>query len=93
LPEKNLFAGALPVTGDLEQDRRFKRGHSTQSGWNQFHHSLNPSASVSGGPNFSVANLNTQEFYQGIQSPISAQVVANYAAAGGPARLTRATHP
>ena len=43
---------------------------------------LNPSASVSGGPNFSVANLNTQEFYQGIQSPISAQVVANYAAAG-----------
>ena len=43
---------------------------------------LNPSATVSGGPNFSVANLSTQEFYQGLQTPVSAQVVANYAAAG-----------
>ena len=43
---------------------------------------LNPSASVSGGPNFSIANLNTQEFYQGLQAPISPQVIANYAAAG-----------
>src|SRR5215831_5818023 len=42
--------------------------------------SLNPSAAVSGGPNFSVANLSTQEFYQGLQAPVSAQVVANYAA-------------
>ena len=44
--------------------------------------SLNPSAAVSGGPNFSVANLSTQEFYQGLQAPVSAQVVANYAPAG-----------
>jgi hypothetical protein len=48
---------------------------------------LNPSASVSGGPNFSVANLSTQEFYQGLQSPIPAQAVANYAAAGVPLNL------
>jgi hypothetical protein len=43
---------------------------------------LNPSASVSGGPNFSVANLSTQEFYQGLQSSIDAQVIANYVASG-----------
>jgi hypothetical protein len=45
---------------------------------------LTPSTSVSGGPNFSVANLNTQEFYQGLQSPISARLISNYEAAGVP---------
>lgn len=43
---------------------------------------LNPSATVSGGPNFSVANLSTQEFYRGLQSSIDTQVIDTYVASG-----------
>jgi hypothetical protein len=38
---------------------------------------ISPSASISGGPTFSVANLNNQEFYQGLQNPLSNQLVSN----------------
>ncbi|MEI9417447.1 hypothetical protein [Mesorhizobium sp. Cs1321R2N1] len=43
---------------------------------------LSPTLSASGGPQFNIANLNTQEFYQGIQSPLEAQIIANYVTAG-----------
>jgi hypothetical protein len=43
---------------------------------------LNPSATVTGGPNFSVANLSTQEFYRGLQSSIDTQVIDTYVASG-----------
>ncbi len=43
---------------------------------------LNPSATVAGGPNFSVANLSTQEFYRGLQSSIDTQVIDTYVASG-----------
>jgi hypothetical protein len=43
---------------------------------------LNPSATVAGGPNFSVANLSTQEFYRGLQSSIDTQVIETYVASG-----------
>ncbi len=43
---------------------------------------LNPSATVSGGPNFSIANLNSQEFYQGMQSSIDSQVIDTYVSSG-----------
>ncbi|HEY4848387.1 MAG TPA: hypothetical protein VIH87_11520 [Methylocella sp.] len=44
--------------------------------------SLNPSASMSGGPQFSVANLNTQEFYRGIQSSVDSTIIFNYVDSG-----------
>lgn len=44
--------------------------------------SLNPSAQVSGGPNFSVSNLNTQAFYLGLQSSIKTETIAHYLANG-----------
>lgn len=43
---------------------------------------LSPSASLSGSTTFNVTNLNNQEFYYGLQSPISVQLVANYLKAG-----------
>src|SRR5208283_4354997 len=43
-----------------------------------------PSATMSGGPQFNIANLNTQEFYQGIQAPLETQLMANYVASGTP---------
>lgn len=49
--------------------------------------SLTPSLSASGGPNFSVGNLNTKEFYQGIQSPLEPQILVNYVNAGIPLKL------
>jgi hypothetical protein len=48
---------------------------------------LTPAATVSGGPSFNIANLNTQEFYQGIQSPLEVQVIASYVSAGIPLKL------
>src|SRR5918992_6225759 len=42
--------------------------------------SFSPGASVSGGPNFTVAVLNTKEFYQGILTPIPMQIVALFLA-------------
>jgi hypothetical protein len=41
-----------------------------------------PKALASGGPTFSVAALNTQEFYQGLQTPLDAKIVANLLAQG-----------
>lgn len=38
--------------------------------------SFSPGAAVSGGPNFTVAILNTKEFYQGILTPLPMQIVA-----------------
>jgi hypothetical protein len=40
--------------------------------------SLNPSATLSGGPQFSVANLNTQAFFLGLQAPIKTETVRYY---------------
>jgi len=39
---------------------------------------VNPVASASGTGTFNVANLNTQEFYYGLQTPISANQIATY---------------
>jgi hypothetical protein len=44
---------------------------------------LTPNIQFSGGPSFTTNNLNTQEFYQGIQTSIATQTVANYLRAGG----------
>lgn len=44
--------------------------------------SLSPGATVSEGPAFNIANLNTQEFYQGIQTPIDLSPIASYKASG-----------
>jgi hypothetical protein len=43
---------------------------------------ISPATSLSGGPSFSVANLNTQEFYSGIQTPISKQMIGVFLAQG-----------
>lgn len=48
---------------------------------------LTPSATLSGGPQFGVANQNTQEFYQGIQSPLEPQIFASYLASGVPLKV------
>lgn len=48
---------------------------------------LSPSATMSGGPQFNVANLNNKEFYQGIQSPLEPQIIANYLNAGVPLKV------
>jgi hypothetical protein len=46
-----------------------------------------PAATMSGGPQFTIANLNTQEFYQGLQSPLEPQFLANYMSQGIPLKL------
>ena len=46
--------------------------------------SFSPGAAVSGGPNFTVAVLNTKEFYQGILTPIPMQIVALFFYEGFP---------
>jgi hypothetical protein len=45
---------------------------------------FSPTASLSGGPTFSVANLSTKEFYSGILNSISTQEVAYYVDEGYP---------
>lgn len=47
-------------------------------------YNLNPGASVSGGPSFNMAVLNTQEFYRGIVNPIPLQMVKLYLEEGVP---------
>jgi hypothetical protein len=49
--------------------------------------SFTPNGNVSGSLTFAVTNLNTQEFYNGIQSPIDKQLVAFYLKSGFPARV------
>jgi hypothetical protein len=46
--------------------------------------SFSPGAAVSGGPNFTVAVLNTKEFYQGLLTPIPMQLVALFFYEGFP---------
>ena len=48
---------------------------------------LSPAVTASGGPQFTVTNLNNQEFYQGLQSPLEPQFLANYVAQGVPIKL------
>jgi hypothetical protein len=48
---------------------------------------LSPAVTASGGPQFTVTNLNNQEFYQGLQSSLEPQIVANYQAQGVPLKL------
>jgi hypothetical protein len=43
-----------------------------------FSDTVSPSASLSGGPTFSVANLSTKEFYSGILNSISSQIIGDY---------------
>lgn len=43
---------------------------------------LNPSLQVSGGPQVGVANLNTQEFFNGITTPLTMDQVATYVSNG-----------
>ena len=40
--------------------------------------SLMPGATVSEGPAFNVVNLDTQEFYEGLQTPVSLDILAQY---------------
>lgn len=47
-------------------------------------YTASPSATLSGGPNFTVANLNTQEFYNGILTPLSMKTIALYMKEGPP---------
>jgi hypothetical protein len=47
-------------------------------------YSASPSVTLEGGPNFNIANLNTQEFYNGLLSPVPLQTIALYAKAGIP---------
>jgi hypothetical protein len=48
---------------------------------------LSPAVTASGGPQFTVTNLNNQEFYQGLQSSLEPQIIANYKAQGVPLKL------
>lgn len=41
-----------------------------------------PGGQASGGPAFTVANLNTQEFFNGITAPIKPEIIASYASIG-----------
>lgn len=50
-------------------------------------YSLAPSVSASGTNTFNVVNLNTQEFYNGLQKPISVNTLGNFLAAGYDPRL------
>lgn len=43
---------------------------------------LTPTASLSGGPSFGVANLNTQEVFQGFLAPIKIEVIGNLISQG-----------
>ena len=43
---------------------------------------LSPSIKASSGNQFNVANLNTQEFYYGLQAPVKVEHIANFIAAG-----------
>ena len=49
----------------------------------------NAPASISGGPTFTVPVLDTQEFYQGILTPIPLSVIDFYHSGGIPARIAR----
>jgi hypothetical protein len=53
------------------------RGPTTSQQW-----FIQPGASTSGNTTFSVSNLNTQEFYYGLQTPLSTQLIASYLKAG-----------
>ena len=48
---------------------------------------ISPGAQITGGPQFNIANLNSQEFYQGLQSPLKVETIALYAQAGIPLRV------
>ncbi len=48
---------------------------------------LSPAVTASGGPQFTVTNLNNQEFYQGLQSPLEPQILANYKVQDVPLKL------
>ena len=43
---------------------------------------ISPSASLSGSSQFNVTNLNTQEFYNGLQTPVTLQQISNLIDAG-----------
>lgn len=49
--------------------------------------SVTPSAGISGNSTFGVTNLNTQEFYNGLQTPVSKQLIALYLRSGFPAQI------
>jgi hypothetical protein len=48
---------------------------------------INPMATISGGPSFTVATLNTKEFYQGILAPVPMQLISLYIQEGFPKQL------
>jgi hypothetical protein len=48
---------------------------------------LSPAVTASGGPQFTVTNLNNQEFYQGLQSSLEPQIISNYKTQGVPLKL------
>jgi hypothetical protein len=78
--ELSTVTGTAAAQGALSADIPVRIGGTSFTSPNLLH--LNPSATVSGGPNFSVANLSTQEFYRGLQSSIDTQVIDTYVAAG-----------
>lgn len=45
-------------------------------------YSISPTITGSGGSNFNVVNLNTQEFYRGLQTPVDIKHIANFITAG-----------
>jgi hypothetical protein len=72
------FTGTGDVEGSLSAELPVKVDPSTvERTWK-----VTPSAKLSAGSQFNVANLNTQEFYYGLQAPVKVEHIANFIAAG-----------
>lgn len=74
----STVAGTGQITGSLGINAPIKS--SPVNGARNF--ALNPTVGATGTNQFNITNLNTQEFYFGLQSPVSMQQIANLIDAG-----------
>jgi hypothetical protein len=75
-------SGTASVSGQLGFNLPFVQNMADNA-----YFGANPQATVSGGPTFTVNNLDTQEFTQGILKPISMQVIDYYLQDGIPPEI------
>jgi hypothetical protein len=76
----STVTGTASAQGSINANLPFRVGGPNLTSAQLF--TINPAASMSGGPQFSVGNLNTQEFYRGLQSPVDTRIIANFKDAG-----------
>lgn len=77
--ELSTIAGGSTATGALSLSVPFGGDASA--------YSASPSISLEGRQDFTLVNLNTQEFYNGILTPVSPKTLAHYLSEGWPAEI------